>query len=150
VPRLSLDTNILVYAIDVTHAHKHRQAKELIRRSADADVVLTQQVLGEYLSVGIRRMSEKVAMLRKSAQQFGLLFPMLTTLPSTLLPAFDRAVRYKLQFWDSLIVSVCLDNAVTHLFSEDLQDGQLIDGLMILNPFRSENEHLLETVLSGA
>ena len=41
-------------------------------------------------------------------------------------------------------MSVCLENQVTHLLSEDLQDGQNIDGLTVLNPFAEPNESTID------
>lgn len=148
--RLSLDTNILVYAIDPTHPEKHLRAKELMRRGAAADLVLTQQVIGEYLNFVLRRMPERHATLRESAERLCRAFPLLRTPPSLLLAAYDRAIRYKLQFWDALIVSVCLANGVTLLLSEDLQDRQMIDGLTVLDPFNADNSTAVEAVMQGA
>ena len=56
------------------------------------------------------------------------------------LALYDRALevqdRYRYGFYDSLIVAAALDAGCTRLYSEDLQDGQQIEGLTIENPFR--------------
>jgi predicted nucleic acid-binding protein len=49
--------------------------------------------------------------------------------------ALDLQVRYRYGFYDSLIVAAALDAGCTRLYSEDLQDGQRIEGLTIENPF---------------
>lgn len=61
---------------------------------------------------------------------------MLATPKELLFEAFDRANRIGLQFWDSVIITVCLADGVDVLVSEDMQDGQNIDGLTILSPFQ--------------
>lgn len=48
------------------------------------------------------------------------------------------AERYRFSFYDALIVAAALESGCTTLFSEDLQDGQVIDQtLTVSNPFRS-------------
>jgi predicted nucleic acid-binding protein len=148
--RLSLDTNILVYAIDPTHAGKHARAKQLVQRAAHASAALTQQVLGEYCNVALRRRPEEQAKLRESAEAYGRIFQILPTVPATILNAYDRAVRYKLQFWDAVILSVCLEHGCTHLLSEDLQDGQVIDGVTVLNPLLEANDAKLDRLFDAA
>ena len=67
-----------------------------------------------------------------------VLVPLWRVSPSSML--YDRALdvqaRYRYSFYDSLIVASALDAGCTRLYSEDLQDGQRIEGLTIENPFR--------------
>jgi predicted nucleic acid-binding protein len=66
-----------------------------------------------------------------------VLVPLWRVSPSPAL--YDRALdlqsRYRYGFYDSLIIAAALDAGCTQLFSEDLQDGQRIEGLTIRNPF---------------
>jgi len=48
----------------------------------------------------------------------------------------DVQARYGYAFYDALIVAAALDAGCALLYSEDLQDGQRIDGLTIENPFK--------------
>ena len=145
--RLSLDTNILVYAVDTTHQPRHDRASDLIVQAAQTDSVLTQQVIGEFLNVSRKFTAKLHPFLRETAERYTRTFPVAQTLPAFLLPAFDRAARFKLQYWDALIVTVCIANGVTHLFSEDLQDGQKIEGLTVINPFLPANQATLDALL---
>ena len=49
--------------------------------------------------------------------------------------ALDLQTRYRYGFYDSLVIAAALDAGCTRLYSEDLQDGQRIEGLTIKNPF---------------
>ncbi|GHV80479.1 hypothetical protein AGMMS49944_22700 [Spirochaetia bacterium] len=50
--------------------------------------------------------------------------------------AFRISNRYQFSFWDSLIVASALEAQCTVLYTEDLQDGQIIeDVLEVKNPF---------------
>ena len=51
--------------------------------------------------------------------------------------AFDLQTRYRLSFYDSLIVAAALDAGCKILYSEDLQHGQQIEGVTITNPFKA-------------
>lgn len=52
--------------------------------------------------------------------------------------AMQLAERYGLSFYDSLVVSAALLSGCASLYSEDMQDGLLVEGqLTIRNPFRS-------------
>jgi predicted nucleic acid-binding protein len=149
MPKLSLDTNVLVYAVDRTDGHKNALARSIIVHASQTDIVLTQQVLGEYLNVVRKSDRDLQPALRETAERFERLFIIVPTPKSLLLPAFDRSVRYQLQYWDALIVSVCLENQVTHLLSEDLQDGQNIDGLTVLNPFAEPNTAAIDRLFAA-
>jgi predicted nucleic acid-binding protein len=56
------------------------------------------------------------------------------------IPLYKRALgvqaRYGYSFYDSLIVAAALDAGCNRLYSEDMQDGQRIEGLTIENPFK--------------
>ena len=52
-------------------------------------------------------------------------------------PFFDWQSRYGFGFYDSLIVAAALDAGCKTLYSEDLQHGQRVEGVTIINPFRT-------------
>jgi predicted nucleic acid-binding protein len=53
----------------------------------------------------------------------------------------DIRQKYRLSFWDSLIIASALENNCLTLYSEDMQDGQIIeDRLKIINPFKGQGE----------
>jgi predicted nucleic acid-binding protein len=54
----------------------------------------------------------------------------------TLVSAFDLRKRYRLSWWDSLIVASALETECDFLYTEDLQHGQTLEGrLQVINPF---------------
>jgi predicted nucleic acid-binding protein len=62
----------------------------------------------------------------------------------TLLPSWgtlDRAEilvsNYSLSFWDAMIIAACLEAGVTRLYSEDFDAYVHVDGLQIVNPFKT-------------
>jgi predicted nucleic acid-binding protein len=128
---VTLDTNIVVYAL--TQDDKRLRAREVLR-GAD---FLSVQVLNEYASVASRKLGRDwetifgdLASLRNAV---GSVRPITD---ESNLEASRIAARYKIAFYDALIVSVALAGGGQVLYSEDMQHGLIIDGtLTITNPF---------------
>ena len=70
--------------------------------------------------------------------------PILVDLP-TIDAAWAVEHRFGLPWWDSLIVAAAQVGGGTHLLTEDLQDGQSLDGVTVVDPFR----HDPASILSG-
>jgi predicted nucleic acid-binding protein len=55
--------------------------------------------------------------------------------PHHILDAIDVHLRYRLSFWDGLILAAAKSGGAAVLFTEDLSDGQVYDGVRVENPF---------------
>lgn len=131
-----VDINVLVYAADesVGASRKRKIARELLRTPG---LRISVQVLDEF--VASARSSGKLGLSRES--EIDWLKGWLTMSVANLNPAlFMEAVRihleYQLSHWDRLIVATALSLNSPVLHSEDMQHGQNIEGLEIINPFR--------------
>lgn len=138
--RATIDSNILVYASAGESGEKHRIASELLIKAMSHDVVMTVQALAEYLNVIRRKHPVHFAAARAQAERWATTFTIVDTTIAHLLNAADFALRHRLQFWDSVIWQAARSAQATLFLSEDLQDGMSLDGMSVLNPFRSENE----------
>jgi predicted nucleic acid-binding protein len=127
------DTSILVYAIVENDPRKIR-ARELLAVGGTISV----QVLNEFVSVVRRRVNMPWDDVRATLRWILLLCPKAVTVTiKTHEKAIGIAERYGYRVYDSLIVASALEAKCDLLYSEDLQDGQVIDGrLTIRNPFR--------------
>lgn len=78
-------------------------------------------------------------MSAENAQRFleQILMPLWQIMPSPALyrRGLELQLRYGFSFYDALIVAAALESGCTRLYTEDLQHGQEIDGLVIENPF---------------
>ncbi len=63
------------------------------------------------------------------------IFEVVQISPELIEKAVDRSVLSQLSFWDALIVAASAASGCTTIYSEDLNAGQLIDGVRIVNPF---------------
>jgi len=133
--RIFFDTNVLVYCYTETEPNKKSVAVEFAQ---SPDAWISTQVLQE-LSNTLRRKfgkewTEVVGTLEEVCQNFEVF----TNLPDTLRDAIRIADKYGYSLYDSLILSSALVVGCKIVYSEDMQNGQVIDGrLTIVNPFLS-------------
>ena len=133
--RLSLDTDILVYALDQDAAEKHDVALEIVDRAVMQDTVLTMQALCEFYAAVTRK--HKMPPLEAEAQveDWFELFPVVTAKPTTLVRAMRTSRKHSLSFWDAMLWATATEANVTILISEDFQHDRMLDGVRICNPF---------------
>ena len=132
-----IDTNVFVYLFDETDAEKRRRAETIVYRAlADGTGCISFQVVQEALNVIIRKLDAAPADARQVLDD--VLIPLWRIYPSASLYRRGLRVqaRYNLAFYDSLIVAGALEADCRTLYSEDLQHGQQIAGLTIVDPFR--------------
>lgn len=134
--RTFIDTNVLVYLFS-DESQKQQRADELLTSAPPTEtLVISTQVIGEFVNVCLRRRlldeSEAAALIDVFAAAMEVVRPEVATLRE----GMRIRQRYGFSWWDSLLVATALETGCTVLYSEDLQDGQLIDGrLRIVNPF---------------
>jgi len=136
--RFTLDTNVLIYALDVQAKGHHEKAMAVVKKAAMADSVLTLQALSEFYYAATRKNILHSEIARKQVEDWLLLFPIVTAKPSTLTHAIRLVERHKLSFWDALLWATAHDAGVTRLISEDFQHNQMFKGMKIINPFIEE------------
>jgi predicted nucleic acid-binding protein len=135
--RCFVDTNILIYAHDHSAGVKHRLAKSLIEFLWDSGAgVLSTQVLQE-LCINLRRKTAhppSLGEVRRIIHDY-LSWEVVVNSPESILRALDFEARYKISFWDALIIQSAASSGATILYSEDLAHGQRYGPLRLVNPF---------------
>jgi predicted nucleic acid-binding protein len=131
-----VDTNILVYAASETGVEdrKRRIAREI---TLLPQLHISVQVLNEFISVARNPRKLNLAPqqeIKWLQEWFSLTVTDLTF--TAFQTALEIHLRYQLSHWDSLIVSSALGAGCGKLYTEDMQHGQIIEGLEIINPFR--------------
>ena len=125
------DTNLLVYAFLSTDP-RHGTARTL----AAGGGVFSVQVANEFVDVARRKMrwewQDVVAMLAAFRAWFGTPVPLTH---ETHVLALEVARRRGLRIYDALVLSAAKQAGCRILYTEDLQDGQTIEGVLVRNPF---------------
>lgn len=133
--RSFIDSNILVYTDDQDSPEKQKAALDLIEEGRlQRSGVISTQVLQEYFVATTCKLKVKPEIARRKVEIFARLDIVQVDL-NLILSAIDLHRLHALAFWDALIVSAALANACSVLYSEDLQTGQRLNGLQVVNPF---------------
>ena len=133
-----LDTNIFLYHLDDSDPYKNRIAARLIREALDTGNACTSyQVVQECLSAGLRKAHIPLDAERAMAYLETVLVPLWRIMPSQSIyeHAIAMQARWRYSFYDSLIIASAIEAGCKRLLTEDLQDGQRIETLVIENPF---------------
>lgn len=132
-----LDTNVLVYAALEDRSPGYLQRIERAETILRQGGVVSVQVFHEFADVARRKFKEdwpKIAETLLVMEEFcGSPLPITVAIHRR---ALDLAARYRLRIYDAVVVSSAIAANCDTVFTEDLQHGQVIEGLWIENPFR--------------
>lgn len=140
-----VDSNVIVYSRDIAVPEKQAAAREWMHRLwADGLGRVSTQVLQEFYVTATRKIESRLPPSAARAEIRGLL-PWKPVRSDARLfdDAWDVEDRYGLSFWDAMIVAAARHAGCDYLITEDLQDGQVIDGLTVVNPFRHPPARIL-------
>lgn len=133
--KVFLDSNILIYLLD-----KDTKKKETVEDLLRPDQYISTQVVSENVNVCLKKLKLSKELSFAHGRELLNLFNVITIDSETIRKAFQLSERYQLGFWDSLIIATALLANCEIIYSEDLQNGLLIeDKLKIVNPFNLEN-----------
>lgn len=131
-----VDTNILVYAHDRSAGLKHRRAQVLIEQLwHSGQGVLSTQVLQE-LCVSLRRKSNRPLSSDEMIRliQDYLSWEVVVNGSDSVVEALQIEARYRISFWDALILHAAETAGAAVLYSEDLAVGQTYGSTRVINP----------------
>jgi predicted nucleic acid-binding protein len=146
---VSFDTNILVYATASISDMRVMRARDLIARAMRAaSSILLLQTLAEFSNVAIRKARIPVEDIRITVDAWRAVLPVQAADNSDLSAALDAVVRaHRLAFWDAMLWASAQRAGVRHLLTEDMQDGFTLQGVTFIDPFKRENDQLIDEVL---
>jgi predicted nucleic acid-binding protein len=131
-----LDTNILVYALDVADPRKHRIARPLLSQAIVGELATSTQVLAELASSLLQKYQSKF-----TPQDVLAILDSLKPIP-LVKPDADLACRaveayaqYGVHFYDGMIIAAAERAGSEKIWSEDLNAGQKYFGVTVANPF---------------
>jgi predicted nucleic acid-binding protein len=131
-----VDSNILIYAYDADGGAKRDRAQDALSRLwQSGEGRLSVQVLQEFFVNVTKKLTTQSA--RQTAREIVASYSAWVhqhTTAETVTRAIDIAAISQLQFWDALIVASAEQADAESLYSEDLNNGQVIAGVTIVNP----------------
>ena len=133
-----LDTNVFVYSFDQGEPAKRARAMELIARALrTGDGLVSYQVVQEFLSVALQKFAAPLGLEECRSYLGAVMMPLCRVFPTAEL--YSKALHVRgaagLAFYDALIVAGAVLAGCSRVLSEDMQDGRVIEGVRIENPF---------------
>ncbi len=137
IERTFIDTNVWVYAADGADRDKQQRAIEAIGRAADAGIVLSAQVLGEFYVTVTRRLATPMSPANAAAAVRQMArFPLVAVDGGLVEAAIAGSQTWQLSYWDALLIAAARRAGVSRMVSEDLADGATYASVRIESPFR--------------
>ncbi len=131
----TLDTNILVYALDRRAGERHTTAGRVIELALQVNCLLTLQAVSEFYAAVTRRRLVGSSDARDQALDWLSMFPSIAASASGIRAALAAAVSGQASYRDALLVHTAAEAGCTAILTEDLADGTSLAGVRIVNPF---------------
>ena len=135
--KIFIDTNVLVYAFDISAGIKHKKAKEIVENCWRLENgIISSQVLEEFFVCLTKKIPFPIdsIIVWQIIKDF-LKWKTVAVDGDIILESINIHIKHKFSFWDSLIIASAVSGSANMIFSEDLSDNQTIEGVVIKNPF---------------
>ena len=137
-----VDANVLVYAYDASAGKKKAAAEQLLAQLWEAGTgCLSVQVLQEFFVTVTGKVPQPLSVEEAAdrVREFGA-WKVFAPGADDVLRAIALHKQAKLSFWDAMVVHAAAELGCDVLWTEDLDDGQVIQGVRIRDPFAAEEE----------
>ena len=144
--KVTLDTNILIYAIDSSEGAKHLLASKILLRAAISKQPLMLQSLNEFSAVVRKKRLMSLTTLKKIIEYHRSTFVLEPPTVEDLVDALEANEDHNLPLWDALLWATARRAGCKIIFSEDFQDGRELGGVQFVNPFKLTRRELQSLV----
>jgi predicted nucleic acid-binding protein len=138
VDKIFIDTNILVYTVDNFDKNKQKIARKALKEAIQNDAaVISTQVLQEFYIACTAKLHIKPLSAKKYLHNYIENLEVIQNGPAIIEQGIDISIVSQISFWDALLVAAAESANCAELMTEDLNDGQIINGVKIRNPFNN-------------
>ena len=136
--RSFIDTNILIYAEASDEPAKQKAALALLRLLyEDASGVISTQVLQEYCNVALGKLKLSPQYIREQLDLYEQ-FEVIQVTPAIIRAGLDLNQIRSVTFYDAIVLASAQTAGCSVLYSEDLNAGEVVGDVRIINPFVSQ------------
>jgi predicted nucleic acid-binding protein len=134
--RFFLDTNILIYADSADEPVKQDAAVKLLKMLyLQGNAVISTQVLSEFSNAALKKLKLPANIVRQRLAAYSR-FETINVTPSIINSALDIYQTRSLSYYDALIVATAITAGCTTLYTEDMNNGERIDQIQLINPLK--------------
>jgi predicted nucleic acid-binding protein len=139
VHKTFIDTNVFIYTIDQYDRAKQKTARETIRNIVEREIaVISTQVLQEFYSICTTKLHVNPLRAKGYMHSYNENFEVVQNSFEIIERGIDISLISQISFWDALIIAAAEYAKCTEILTEDLNDGQVINGIKIKNLFGIE------------
>ena len=134
--KVFVDTNILIYSYSEDEIEKQIVANKVLEDYSET-IIISNQVINELVNVLFKKFKLSSNDIENTILELDTFIQIVDFNITTQIKAVRIKEKYKLQYYDALIIATALENGCTILISEDMQHHQVIDNVLtIVNPFK--------------
>ena len=138
--KVFVDTNILIYSYSEDEVEKQIVASKVLEDYSET-IIISNQVINELVNVLFKKFKLSSNDIENTILELDTFIQIVDFNITTQIKAVRIKEKYKLQYYDALIIATALENGCTILISEDMQHHQVIDNVLtIVNPFKLEKQ----------
>jgi predicted nucleic acid-binding protein len=138
MPGILIDTNILLYLVDQNLPARQAQAFSVLNALEISRLGrLSAQNLSEFANVALYKLSPKLPPdeVLSWMSFFTRLYPVLDLTSQIVMEAVRGVRNHSMSYYDAQIWATARLNQIPVIFSEDFQDGCILDGIQFVDPF---------------
>ena len=136
MPKGFIDTNVLIYQLDSRDKGKQKKCRDLVRVLVkNREAVISTQVLQEFYFACTAKLRIKPILAKGIMHGFENM-EVVSVGTELINEAIDTSIQNKLSFWDSLVIVSAESAKCQFLYTEDLNEGQVIRNVRIQNPMK--------------
>lgn len=133
--RVFVDTNVLTYLFDPSEPRKQELAEQRLRRETREIFVSTQVLQELYASLTKGRHPLTTSEVAECAVREASRYSVIQIDMALVFSGIEASRRHRISFWDALIIRAAAQADCGVVLSEDLNAGQVFDGVLVENPF---------------
>jgi len=133
--RYTLDTNILIYAVDRSAGERHGLAVEIVDRSIEQGCIMTLQAFAEFVFAVTRKNLVPRREAVAQARDWLAVFSIVTADVRALDAAYSAMEAHQFSLFDALLLATARNAGCTIAISEDMHDGGTLLGVTVRNTF---------------
>ncbi|MFH2219309.1 MAG: PIN domain-containing protein [Pseudomonadota bacterium] len=134
--KIFIDTNILVYCMDKFDEKRQEKCRLLLTSlTEDQQGVISTQVMQEFYVAATNKLGADPLLTKDILHSFKQ-FEIVIVNPEIIYEAIDCSIINRISFWDSLVVVSAESARCEKLWTEDLNDGQILRSVQVENPLK--------------
>jgi predicted nucleic acid-binding protein len=136
VAKIFIDSNIFVYTLDTHDKNKQKTARKLVKSIIENEnAVISTQILQEFYTICTKKLRLEPLKVKGYVHNYSENLEVVQNSSEIIERGIDISIISKISFWDALVIAAAEYSKCSEIITEDLNDGQILNGIRIRDPF---------------